>query len=284
METKLHTHGGVVLHLPDLVNGFVDVVDTIMANGDDVAPDGKMTRELLAMTLVIPGDAPMLPFGTGRKVNRRLAAEDALQVIGGFSSLERFERINPNMRNYTNQGAFHGGYGPRIRPQLGNVLRRLTADPSSRRAVITIWDPLRDGNIEGMSNYPCTTELQFMIRGEKLDLHTTMRANDVWHGLTYDAFVFNQLQRTVARMLMVDVGTYYHHATSLHVYEKQWELVPDLHILAEYTDAHFTPNGLPSDAVARYIADKDYDSLAPYAFDEAVGWYDYFTNTAERGE
>lgn len=294
-DVKYVLSHGVTLDLPDLVNGYVDVVNFIMDHGADVAPRGEMTREVLAMTLVVPGDAPMLPFGTGRKVNRRLAAEDALQVIGGFSSLERFERINPNMRAYTDQGAFHGGYGPRIRPQLGNVVRRLREDPHTRRAVITIWDPMRDGNIEGMSNYPCTTELQFMIRDGALNLHTTMRANDVWHGLAYDGFVFNQLQRTVARMLGVPVGVYFHHATSLHVYEKQWDQAQDLAptfidvrlpgIALTNRGAHWTPPGLPHDEAARHIADKKSVELsgAMYHWDDSVRWYDYFTNIAERG-
>lgn len=283
--TRTATHvspsKGVTLHLDDLVNGYVDVIEYIMDAGEDVAPDGKLTREVLAMTLVLPGDAPMLPFGTGRKVNRRLAAEDALQVIGGFTSVERFVRINPHMRNYTDQGAFHGAYGPRIRPQYDMVLRRLTSDASTRRAVITIWDPLRDGTVDtGISNYPCTTELQFMIRDDKLNLHTTMRANDVWHGLTYDAFVFNQLQRTVARELDIEVGTYFHHATSLHVYDKQWDLASALNtvpIIAEqYGDQHWTPNGLPSAAFARYIADEEPGLLRNQTPD--ARWYDGLTN------
>lgn len=278
MTVTVNTSHSVTLDLPDLVTGYVDVVEYIMAHGEDVAPRGEMTREVLAMTLVVPGDAPMLPFGTGRKVNRRLAAEDALQVLGGFSSLERFERINPNMRNYTDQGAFHGGYGPRIRSQLDMVCRRLSDDPSTRRAVITIWDPLRDGNIEGMSNYPCTTELQFMIRNGKLNCHTTMRANDVWHGLAYDGFVFNQLQRMLARMLRVEVGTYFHHATSLHVYEKQWQLAGEL-THTPITAAHWTPDGLACDGQARDIADLLMDAVD----DQHSDWYYFNCNDAERG-
>lgn len=271
---------GVTLHLPDLVRGYVETVDYIMEHGEEVAPDGKLTVEVLAMTLVLPGDSDMLPFGTGRKVNRALAAEDALQVIGGFSSLPRFERINPNMVNYTDQHSFHGAYGPRIRPQMDNVIRRLREDPASRRAVVTIWDPLRDGNTEGMSNYPCTTELQFMVREGKVDCHTTMRANDVWHGLAYDAFVFNQLQRTVANVLRRPVGVYYHHATSLHVYEKQWDEAGKLD--RDGGDASDPlPNGLQSFDDARYIADHTSDLEVHY--DYGARWYHYWTNLHERG-
>lgn len=229
-------HRGGVLRLDDFVGGYVDMVGYVMENGRESAPRGAITKEVLGVTLVIPGDAPMLPVGTGRGVNVRLAAEEALQTIGGYSNPDPLFRVNPGLRAFADQGAFHGAYGPRIRSQMETVYRRLRDDPETRRAVVSIWDADRD-RVEGVKNYPCTTELQFMLRwmdeleappAMGLDLHVTMRANDAWHGLAYDAFVFNQLQRSLARSLAVPLGTYYHHDTSLHVYQEHWELTGGL--------------------------------------------------------
>jgi thymidylate synthase len=222
----------MLLRLDDLVGGYVDVVEAVMAEGRRAEPRGTVTREVLAATIVIPADAPMLPVGTGRGVSPKMAAEEALQLIGGYSDAEALFHASANMRNFADQGAFHGAYGPRVRGQMEMVERRLREDPFSRRAVVTIWDPARDA-IEGVKNYPCTTELQFMLRPSNpelghlfnaLDLHVTMRSNDAWHGFPYDAFFFNQLQHSLARALGAPVGTYFHHASSLHVYEEHWEL------------------------------------------------------------
>jgi thymidylate synthase len=108
------------------------------------------------------------------------------------------------------------------------IVKRLREDPETRRAWVTIWDPMRDLLVEDVKNYPCTTALQFTCRNDRLLIQVQMRANDAWHGLAYDAFVFGQLQLTVCDALGVEPGEYRHHATSLHLYEPHWELAAGL--------------------------------------------------------
>jgi thymidylate synthase len=260
---------GISFHVRDLARGYVSIVRTIMQHGVDASPRGALTREILGATIVLPAWAPMLPIGTERKVSTKLAAIEALQVIGGYSDAEQLFRANENLREYADQGSFHGAYGPRVRPQIDLVLRRLSEDPQTRRAVVTLWDPLRD-SIEGVKNYPCATELQFMVRDERVDLHVTMRANDAWHGLAYDAFVFSQLQYTVARELGRTVGKYVHHAASLHVYEEHWPLVDRL----VYPDkpVPWLPAGLPSFERARRIGGGEVPTPDQLQ-DPSVLWY-----------
>lgn len=250
----------------DMVEGYVDVVDHVMEFGREVAPRGANTREVLATTIVVPADAPMLPVGTGRKVSVPLAAVEALQVVGGYSDPAQLFAVNPHLREFSDQGSFHGAYGPRIRGQVDMVVRRLQEEPLTRRAVVAVWDPARD-HVEGVHNYPCTTELQFMVREDRLDLHVTMRANDAWHGLAYDAFVFNQLQHTIARIIGRDVGRYFHHATSLHVYEEHWELTRGL--TYPTADTPPQPTGVASFERARAIGEG---SLV-YSADVSEAWY-----------
>jgi len=261
---------GTVFHLENLVDGYVDVIDAIMVHGVEAAPRGVITRELLGVTLVVPANAPMLPVGTGRKVSSKLAAVEALQVIGGYSDPGALFAVNEHLRDFADQGAFHGAYGPRIRGQMETAVRRMREDPETRRAVVTLWDPSRD-QIEGVKNYPCVSELQFLCRWTQgilaLDLHVTMRANDAWHGLAYDGFVFNQLQHTVARMLDVPVGVYVHHAASMHVYREHWSLVGDLNYAA---DLHgFAPTGVRSLERARQIG----DGALVYSANPSEAWY-----------
>lgn len=262
------TRYGLTLHVDDFVEGYVDVIDAVMSDGANAAPRGLNTREVLGATIVVPAAAPMLPVGTGRGVNTKLAAVEALQVIGGYSDAEALFKVNEHLRDFADEGSFHGAYGPRIRPQIDLVVRRLQEDPYSRRAVVTIWDPLRD-SIEGVKNYPCTTELQFMLRDEGLDLHVTMRANDAWHGLAYDAFVFNQLQHTVANMLGVVAGFYVHHAASLHVYEEHWDLTEKLSYPADAFAVPLLPYGVKTFARARQIG----TGLMVQSADVSENWY-----------
>jgi thymidylate synthase len=112
--------------------------------------------------------------------------------------------------------------------QLVHAHRKLCDDPNTRQAVITLWDFELD-NERGKHDYPCTLSLHFMIRNHKLDLHVTMRSNDVWWGLAYDAFQFTQLQATLACSLGIGIGRYFHHANSLHVYERDFDKIESLH-------------------------------------------------------
>ena len=255
IEPSLFAGPGLLIRVPDFVGGYVETVRAVAALGEEAAPRGENTREVLGATIVIEdAAAPVLPVATGRGVSSPLAAAEALQLVGGFSDPQALFTITDHMRAFADFGQFHGAYGPRVGPQMQTVERRLRDDPLTRRAVVTIWDPLRD-SIEGVKNYPCTTELQFMVRNERVDLHVTMRANDVWRGLAYDVFMFNQLQRTLANALGRQVGRYFHHATSLHIYEIHWDKVGDLYYPQEDAwDAIKAANpggiGLPGEGIA----------------------------------
>lgn len=130
----------------------------------------------------------------------------------------------------------HGGYGPRIfrqrgHDQLENVISQLTTSPTSRRAVIQIFNA--EDTAKRYKEIPCTTTLQFLLREERLHLIATMRSNDAYLGLPHDVFCFTMLQEMVARILNVDVGTYRHFAASMHLY------ATDLSATRQYLDEGF---------------------------------------------
>lgn len=226
------------LHLPDLRHGYVDVVRAVAARGETAAPREAQTLEVLGAYLRVDDPQDTLPTGVGRKASPKLGAIEALQLVGGYSDVEQAKRVSKALANFEDLGRFHGAYGPRAYPQVLPAIRRLVQDPESRRAVINIWDPVQDLLVDGVRNYPCTTQLQFMLRyptliaaqedRPELHLFVTMRANDAWKGLAYDAFTFAQLQFTVANALGVPVGAYHHYATSLHIYSDDLDKVSAL--------------------------------------------------------
>ncbi|WP_050627363.1 thymidylate synthase [Bradyrhizobium viridifuturi] len=117
----------------------------------------------------------------------------------------------------------YGGYGPRLfgpPDQIANVITLLKQRPSSRRAVIQLFD--KSDIAEPHREIPCTTNLQFFVRDEKLDMIATMRSNDAYFGLPHDAFCFTMLQEIIARTLALEVGTYRHFAGSMHIYRERW--------------------------------------------------------------
>lgn len=206
---------------------YPEICREIMWKGKEVSPRGLLTKELLGASFAILDPTDCLPTKTGRKLNVKFAAADALQVIGGFTDHEWASRWNPRILNYGE----HGAYGPRIVGQMDSALDRIRKDRDTRRAVVSIWSVSMDLNYaEEATDYPCTTQFQLMVRDGRLDIHVEMRANDAWYGLPYDVFAFSQLQCTAAALLGMEPGTYYHHATSLHLYQKDWDAAQGLAI------------------------------------------------------
>ena len=102
--------------------------------------------------------------------------------------------------------------------QIENVLALLKKKPSSRRAVIQLFDA---GDIaRHHKEIPCTCTLQFMVRNGRLHMFTYMRSNDAFLGLAHDIFAFTMLQEIMARAIGVEIGTYKHAAGSLHLYDR----------------------------------------------------------------
>jgi len=131
--------------------------------------------------------------------------------------------IKPYIKSSDDNLTIHGGYGPRLFnkdgaiDQVKNIIKILKKKPTSRRAVIQLFDA--KDLLEYHKDIPCTTTLQFTIRDSKLIMMTSMRSNDVYLGLPHDIFCFTMLQELIAVTLGVEIGTYYHSVGSLHLYE-----------------------------------------------------------------
>ncbi len=115
------------------------------------------------------------------------------------------------------------GYGERMNNfdginQIANIISLLRARPTSRRAVIQLFDA--SDLAHSYKSIPCTCTIQFLIREERLNLFVNMRSNDAFLGLPHDIFAFTMLQEIVARSIGVELGEYRHTAGSLHLYEK----------------------------------------------------------------
>jgi len=100
--------------------------------------------------------------------------------------------------------------------QLARVIDMLRNNNNTRQAAISIYDS------KEMKSYkydtPCTYAVQFTIVDNKLNMCVTMRSNDLWYGFCNDQYCFSMLQQLVARELSMPVGTYFHFAHNLHLY------------------------------------------------------------------
>jgi thymidylate synthase len=235
------------MHVSSMGDAYADVCQTVLRQGASVSPRGMATREILDAVIICDDPSDSLPTGCDRKLNVAIGAAEAAQLVGGMSDPKLMTAISPNFERFMDDGRFHGAYGRRVGTQALDVIRKIDADRDTRQAVITLWDPRLD-NDPGKHDYPCTVSLIFQVRDDELNLHVTMRSNDVWWGLAYDAFQFTQLQYSVANALDVDVGRYHHHAVSLHAYERDAKTIEELSLTRKRSSVvHSYGFGRPGD-------------------------------------
>ena len=116
------------------------------------------------------------------------------------------------------QGNVNSNYGYQWyrENQLGKVISMLKANPETRQATISIYDGKEIHKYD--HDTPCTYAVQFTVLDDKLNMSVVMRSNDLWYGFCNDQYQFSSLQMLVADKTGYDVGTYYHFAHNLHLY------------------------------------------------------------------
>jgi len=100
--------------------------------------------------------------------------------------------------------------------QLDKVVDMLRGNPNTRQATISIYDGKEIHDYK--YDTPCTYAVQFTIVDNKLNMCVTMRSNDLWYGFCNDQYCFSRLQLMIADKLEIRLGTYFHFAHNLHLY------------------------------------------------------------------
>jgi thymidylate synthase len=92
----------------------------------------------------------------------------------------------------------------------------LKSNKGTRQAAISIYDGKEQEHYA--TDTPCTYAVQFTVVDNKLNMSVMMRSNDIWYGFCNDQYCFSKLQMLVAHETGYELGTYYHFAHNLHLY------------------------------------------------------------------
>lgn len=244
---------------------FVSLLRKLSRTPDFVcAPRGQKIKESLGLTLVLTDPRSRFIHNPARKANYGFAAGEFLWYWQGRRDLEMMLYYNKRMRDFSDDGTtLNSAYGFRLRngsdlldcdSQWNNCRASLIEDPDSRRAVMTIFSPfdLDTAVHRGSKDVPCTLSLQFFIRDNCLHLHVHMRSNDAIWGLTNDLFSFTlfhecmllDLQRSDPKFRDLRLGSYYHTAGSLHLYERHFEMAEE--VIKLYDDGFREYTAMPA--------------------------------------
>jgi thymidylate synthase len=161
-----------------------------------------------------------------RKLNYKFMLAEAIWILTGDNRLEPLTCYCKRMAEFSDDGVtLNGAYGIPYREQLMYVVDKLQSSPDTRQAVMTFWERCPSPS----KDIPCTTALQFLIRGGMLHLNVFMRSWDLWLGFPYDIFSFSMIATHVSTFLRnVEPGMLTVTAGSAHIYSRDFAKISEV--------------------------------------------------------
>jgi thymidylate synthase len=194
-----------------LGEAWLAVSRAILEQGSDARYDGLATKELAHVTAVVA--AP--------------DARDPLIAELGDPAWSDWMRRNFTDRAPVPELGEAASYATRLydwdgagRDQVEWVVERLRADPDSRSATITTFQPATD-----TTYIPCVSMLDFWRPGGPVELVVYAHSLDFGKKAYGNLVELARLQALVAAGVGADVGPLVLHAKSAHVYEPEWALM-----------------------------------------------------------
>jgi thymidylate synthase len=126
--------------------------------------------------------------------------------------------------------------------QLQDVIHSLKTNPSSRRMIVTAWNPniIPDNKKSFKENVedgkaalpPCHAFFQFYVSNNKLSCQMYQRSADVFLGVPFNIASYALLTHMIAQVCGYDVGDFIHTFGDTHIYLNHIEQV-DLQLTRE---------------------------------------------------
>ena len=144
-----------------------------------------------------------------------LSGDNHIKTLGDiYGKVPEIWKRMADDRGYVNSNY---GWQWKRQNQIDYVINLLKENPKTRRAAISIYDAKE--HHEYKHDTPCTYAVQFTIIDGKLCMSVYMRSNDLWYGFCNDQYCFSKLQELVATETGLLIGSYYHFAHNLHLYD-----------------------------------------------------------------
>ena len=240
----------LVINCRNVNDGFIRGLDLLSFDQEDIKESraGNVIEHECAVSTVYEKPWERVLFEEVRDANPFFHFMEGLWMLAGRNDLTFVKQYNNRMGDYSDDGeTLHGAYGWRwidyfrdgssvalgTINQLDIIIERLKNDPTDRRCVLQMWDPVNDLNRKGV-DVPCNTSIYFKIRNNRLLMTVCCRSNDIIWG-TFGANIvhMSMLQEYVARAIDVEIGEYTQVSDSFHAYTKVFD---EMHSRLEESD------------------------------------------------
>ena len=108
-----------------------------------------------------------------------------------------------------------GGYASDGVDQIARILQQIRANPSSRRLLVTGWNP-READLVALP--PCHTLFQLYVQDGELSCQLYQRSGDVFLGVPFNIASYALLTRMIAHVTDLRPGDFVHTLGDAHLY------------------------------------------------------------------
>ena len=108
--------------------------------------------------------------------------------------------------------------------QLTNLIEEIKTNPTSRRLILTAWNP---GEIENMALPPCHCFAQFFVQDSKLSCQLYQRSCDMFLGVPFNIASYSILTHMIAQVCDLEVGEFVWSGGDCHIYQNHVEQVKE---------------------------------------------------------
>jgi len=137
---------------------------------------------------------------------------------GELGPVYGFQWRHTGAKYYTKPSNYkHKGYD-----QLQGLIKMIKADPTSRRLILTAWNPI---DINKMALPPCHMTCQFYVRDDYLDCQLYQRSGDMFLGIPFNISSYSMLTHMIAHCCDLKPGRLIHILGDAHIYEDHMDVV-----------------------------------------------------------
>ena len=106
--------------------------------------------------------------------------------------------------------------------QLKNVIEQIKENPSSRRLIVSSWNP---AEVDTMALPPCHSLFQFYVNDGKLSCQLYQRSGDVFLWVPFNIASYSLLTILIAKECNLGVGEFVHTLGDAHIYKNHFDQV-----------------------------------------------------------
>ncbi|MGC9515440.1 thymidylate synthase [Methanocrinis sp.] len=227
----LPDHGGFVrvgrfIRAETIPQAWRRGLNLIWRQGEEITDErGTRTREVLALEVVVEDPRrDMIP--EEYSWNRPRLEDYAGQLISGENPGFEYT-YGERLRSWTLPGSVNKKEENVIGPvdQIDYVVRRLRANPNSRRASAVTWIPPVDTKKEEV---PCMMVDDFKIREGRLHLAALFRSHDFAGAYPANLYGLTRLLEYVGERVGAEPGSITTVSCSAHIYDHDWDWVSEM--------------------------------------------------------